>query len=206
MFSEIPQYGLRAYALLFSRHGSREAFGQSDLEWIVGESMRKKIFALLLRSGWIRKASRGTYICAKPDDIINGLLEFKAPEIIKSAERPYAFTGLSAVEIWSDYSYVQRGVEKSPYFIKVLGADLRHWKDFFNGRNIPVYVNSGSTIGEYVILIPVEKLCYTEKNGFKVDSLKETVKTAAANDAYKYAYEYIKNNYDATNKYGPAAA
>jgi len=199
MYSEIPQYGLRAYALLFSRHGSGEEFGQSDLEWIVGGSMRKKIFALLLRSGWIWKASRDTYKCTKPEDVISGLLEFKVPDIIKSAERPYAFTGLSAVEIWSDYSYVQRGVEKSPYFIKVLKRDLRYWKDFFNSGNVPVYVNNGSTIGEYAILIPAEKLHYIKKNGLKVEDLKETMKIAASNDTYKYAYNYIKD------KYGPAA-
>ena len=43
-------------------------------------------------------------------------------------------------------------------YIKVLKKDLKYWKDFFNKSNIPNYVNQGSTIGEYVILIPVEKL------------------------------------------------
>jgi len=200
MFTEIPQYGLRAYALLFSRHGAREEFGQSDLEWIVGESMRKKIFALLLKSGWITKRSRNAYLCVKPDEIFKGLLEFKVPEIIKGAERPYAFTGLSAVEIWSDYSYVQRGIEKSPYFVKVLDKDLAYWKDFFNSRNIPVYVNDGSTIGEYAILVPVEKLHYAERNGLKVEDLKEAMGIAKSNEIHSYAYNYMKD------KYGPAAA
>ena len=35
---------------------------------------------------------------------IKGLLEFKIPELIKKAKNPYAFTNLSAIEIWSDYS------------------------------------------------------------------------------------------------------
>ena len=59
--SEIPGYGLRAYALFFSRHGSSESFSQNELDWIVGQSMRKKIFSLLLKSGWIRKVSRNSY-------------------------------------------------------------------------------------------------------------------------------------------------
>ncbi len=58
MINEIPPYGLRAYALFFSKHGSREEFRQSELDWIVGQSMKKKIFALLLNSGWIRKISK----------------------------------------------------------------------------------------------------------------------------------------------------
>ena len=59
---------------------------------------------------------------------------------MKQAEKPYAFTGLSAIEIWSDYSYVQRGIEKSPYFIKVLKKDIAYWKRFFNSNNIPNYI------------------------------------------------------------------
>jgi len=200
MFSEIPQYGLRAYALLFSRHGTREEFKQSELDWLVGESMKKKIFALLLKSGWIRKSSRSTYTCVKPDKIIKGLLEFKVPKIIREAERNYAFTGLSAIEIWSDYSYVQRGFEKSPYFVKVLERDLDYWKGFFNNVNIPNYIGNGSTIGEYVIMTPVKDLHYTEKNSLKVEGLEETMKAAGSNSIYSYAYDYMKD------KYGSAVA
>ena len=156
MISEIPPYCLRAYALFFSRHGSRESFKQSELDWIVGQSMKKKIFSVLLRFGWITKDSRDSYTCVEPQTVIKGLLEFKVPEIIKEAKKVYSFTGLSAVEIWSDYSYIQRGMEKSPYFIKVLRKDLRYWKEFFNKKNIPNYVNEFSTIGEYIILIQVE--------------------------------------------------
>jgi hypothetical protein len=44
--------------------------------------------------------------------------------------------------------------------------------------NIPNYVNKGTTIGEYIILIPVQKLNFVEKEGYKVESLKETIKLA----------------------------
>src|SRR3989338_3922097 len=154
MIFEIPQYCLRAYALFFARHGSREPFRQSELDLIVGQSMRKKIFAVLLKSGWIAKASRDSYKCIEPVIALKGLLDFKVPEIINEAKKPYAFTNLSAIEIWSDYSYVQRGIEKSPYFIKIFRKDLKYWKGFFSKRHVPNYVNKCSTIGEYVILIP----------------------------------------------------
>ena len=195
MATEIPQYGLKAYALFFLKHKDKEGFKQSELDWIVGQSMKKKIFSLLLRSGWIRKQSDNNYICINPEIVIKSLLEFKVPQIIKEAERDYAFTNLSAVEIWSDYSYVQRGIEKSPYFIKVLKKDLKYWKNFFNGHNIPNYVNQGTTIGEYIILIPVKKLSFVEKEDYKVESLKETIKLAKLNEMYLYAYNYIKNKY-----------
>ena len=195
MTIEIPQYGMKAYALFYQRHKDKESFKQSDLDWIVGQSMKKKIFSLLLKSGWIKKHSENTYICSNPQTIIKGLLDFRVPDIIKKAKKDYAFTNLSAIEIWSDYSYVQRGIEKSPYFIKVLSKDLRYWKDFFNSNNIPNYVSHGSTIGEYMILIPVNKLRFVEKDGFKVESLKETIKLAKLNEMYLYAYNYIIKKY-----------
>ncbi len=195
MTIEIPQYGLKAYALLFSKHGVRGEFRQSELDWIVSVSMKKKIFSLLLRSGWIKKHPSGTYSCTNPSDAIKGLLEFRVPELMKSAEKEYSFTMLSAVEIWSDFSYVQRGMEKSPYFIKILKKDLKYWKEFFNRNEIPNYVRSGTTVGEYVILIPVNSLSFEEKSGFKVNSLKETVRYAKSNDAYSYASEYMESKY-----------
>ncbi|MBU1201185.1 MAG: hypothetical protein KJ583_04010 [Nanoarchaeota archaeon] len=197
MAIEIPQYGLKAYALLFSKHSTSGEFRQSELDWIVSTSMKKKIFSLLLRTGWIKKNSQGTYSCINPTDVIRGLLEFRVPEIIKNAGKIYAFTQLSAVEIWSDFSYVQRGLEKSPYFIKILKKDLKYWKTFFNRNEISNYINSGGTIGEFIILIPVSSLSFEEKNGFKVDSLKETIKYAKSNDVYAYASEYIKKKYGA---------
>ncbi len=196
MTTEIPQYGLRAYALFFSKYGSRENFRQSELDWIVSQSMRKKIFSLLLKAGWIKKESKEDYRCIEPNKVLSGLLEFKVPTIIKDSKKPYAFTNLSAIEIWSDYSYVQRGIEKSPYFIKILKKDLQYWQKFLNKHNIPNYINTGTTIGEYVILIPVNKIVKINKDGLKVETLKETLKIVKDNEMYAYAYDYIKEKYE----------
>lgn len=199
MISEVPQYCLRAYALFFSKHGSREAFRQSELDWIVSRSMKKKIFSVLLKAGWIVKYSRDSYRCVKPDEVVKGLVEFKFPELIKEAEKPYAFTNLSAVEIWSDYSYVQRGMEKSPYFIKVLKNDLRYWKEFFSKRNVPNYVNEGSTIGEYAILMPVNNITAVNRMGLKVEPLKKALAIAKKNEMFSYAYNYMRDKYGAAS-------
>ena len=200
MYTEIPYFGLRAYALFFSRHGLKEEFSQSALDWIVGQSMKKKIFSLLVNAGWIKKVSKNMYKCVNPEKILKGLLEFKVPTIIKEARKPYAFTGLSAVEIWSDYAYIQRGREKSPYYMKVLRKDMTYWKAFFHRHRVPNYVNAGSTIGEFIILIPSKKIDSEEKDGMMVESLKETRKIAKANNMYAYAYNYMRE------RYGSAAA
>jgi len=197
MYNEIPNYGLRAYALFFSRHGLHEEFSQSDLDWIVKQSMKKKIFSLLVNSGWIKKASHNFYKCINPEIILRGLLEFKVPQIIKEAKKQYAFTGLSAVEIWSDYSYIQRGREKSPYYIKILKKDLGYWKSFFNRHRIPNYVKVGSTIGEFIILVPVSALNPAKKDEIYVESLQKTEKIAKANSFYAYPYNYMREKYGA---------
>lgn len=195
MTSEIPGFGLRAYSLFYTKYGTREKFKQSELDWIVSEPMKKKIFSLLLRNGWIKKQSKNTYKCLNPEIIIKNLLDFKVSNIIKQSKRKYAFTGLSAVEIWSDYSYVQRGIERSPYFVKILKKDLNYWKEFFNKHNIPNYINNGSTIGEFVILVPVDKITATKKDNLSVETLKKTLKIAKENQMYSYAYNYMRRKY-----------
>lgn len=192
---EIPPYGLRAYALFYAKYGSNQEFNQKELEWIVGESMKKKIFALLLRAGWIAKKQRNTYVCLSPESIFRKIIDFKVPFLMKNSKKEYCFTGLSAIEIWSDYSYIQRSWEKSPYFIKILKKDLKYWKDFFNRNKIPNYVLSGTSIGEYVILNPVKKLKFEDKNLLKVEPLKETMIIAKKKNIYLYAYNYMKEKY-----------
>ena len=195
MTIEIPYYGQKAYALFYMRHRTDEEFGQSDLDWIVSGSMKKKIFSLLVRSGWLEKTGRSSYRCRSPEEAIMHLLEFRVQGLMAEAERPYAFTALSAVEIWSDYCYVQRSMAKSPYFMKVQSKDLDYWKSFFNDRRIPVYVGKGATIGEYVILQPVKRLDYTEIGHLKVEPLKATMAYAKGNPMYSYAYEYMKRKH-----------
>lgn len=195
MTIEIPQFGLKAFALLFSKYNTHGKFKQSELDWIVSPSMKKKIFSLLLRNGWIKKIENNYYSCVNPADAIKGLLEFRVPQIMKEATKDYAFTQLSAVEIWSDFSYAQRGIERSPYFVKILKKDLKFWKTLFNTHEISNYIGSGTNIGEFIILIPVLSFSFEEKNGFKVDTLKETMNYAKSNDIYAYAAEYMERQY-----------
>lgn len=198
MYVEIPQYCLRAYALFFARFGTAKQFAQSELEWVVSESMRKKIFSVLLRSNWIKKRSRNRYACNNPSEILSHLLDFRVPDIMKAVKQEYCFTGLSAIEIWSDYSYIQRDMKRSPYFIKVLKRDLPYWKGFFSKEEIPAYLEKGTTIGEFMILFPVDKIDKTEVEGLFVAPLEETMKQAKENELYAYAYNYMVKKYGKT--------
>ena len=191
---EIPEFCLRAYSLFFSKYTTTVPFQQSVLDWIVSQSMKKKIFSILVRAGWLEKKSYNMYVCKKPEVIMQSMLDFKVPVIMKEAKRPYVFTGASAVEIWSDYCYIQRSREKSPYFIKIAKKDIMYWKRFFSMHGIYYYFKKGGTIGEYVVLIPMDKVVFVEKEEVKVEPKQVTMKFAKQNDMFEYAYTYIKEH------------
>lgn len=195
MYSEIPYIGMRTYALLFTRFGTTRPFGQSELDFIFSGAMKKKVFSILLNSGWIRKRDRRNYLCNKPEKVIRHLLDFKVPEMVKGAQKRYAFAGLSAIELWSDYSYAQRSLERSPYFIRVLRKDLAYWRGFFSARKVPVYVGKGTSIGEFVILLPAAKLENVEKDGLSVEPLEKAMAEARENEMHSYAYRYMRTKY-----------
>lgn len=190
---ELPGYGLRSYAVLLNRHGTEEPFGQSDFEWIVSEPMRKKIFALLVRAGWIQKTGNRQYRCVPPEKAITGLLEFKVPAVLQKTSLPYALCGMSALEVWSDYAYIQRELSCSPYFVQVLRKDLNAWKRFLNSESVPHFVKEGTTVGEFVILVPVQKINSVQRHGFHVQPASDAVRENEDNPLHQYAIRWIKN-------------
>ena len=56
-------------------------------------------------------------------------------------------------------------------------------------------MNKGTTIGEYVILIPVTHVVFEEKDDVKVEPLKKAMKEAASNNLYAYVCAYMKKKY-----------
>ncbi len=195
MITEVPELCLRAYGLFFSKYGVEKPFRQSVLDWIVSQSMKKKIFSILLTAGWLEKRDKYTYVCKKPEVIMNGMLEFNIPACIREAKKKYVFTRGSAIEIWSDYCYIQRSREKSPYFIKIEEKDIMYWKHFFSKHSIYYYFEKGGTIGEYMVIVPVKKIEGVEKEGLWVEPLHETMEYARKNEMYEYAYSYMKKKY-----------
>lgn len=196
MTREIPKYALRAYGLLYTKYGTNEEFSQDSLNWIVSSPMRKKIFSVLLNSGWIIKKSKRKYSCIDPKTIFNSLLSFKIPDILKESDREYCYTKMNAVEIWTDFSYIQRSWEHSPYFIKVKQTDLRYWKEFLSKQGIPFFIKNGTFIGEFIILEPQRELHYSTYNGFPVENLDKVVKFCQNNSLFEYPLAYLKQKFN----------
>ncbi|MBI2139580.1 hypothetical protein HYU14_01540 [Candidatus Woesearchaeota archaeon] len=195
MTQELPKYALRAYGLMYNRYGSQEEFNQDCLNWAVSSAMRKKIFSVLLHAGWIKKKSRMAYACYKPEEIFMSLFDFKVPEVLKNAKKEYCYTKMSAAEIWSDFSYLQRSRERSPYFIEVKEEDIVYWKSFFSKEGIPFFIREGSFIGEFAIIEPLKKLAYTMHDGFPVDDLDTVVRFCQGNPLFEYTLAYVKQKF-----------
>ena len=196
MTKEIPKYALRAYALLYTKYRTDEEFTQDSLNWIVSSSMRKKIFSVLLSSGWIEKRSKRRYVCINPEKVLNSLFLFKVPDILKKSEKKYCYTKMSAVEIWTDFSYMQRSWEHSPYFIKIKESDFEYWKEFLSKQGIPYLIKEGTFIGEFIILKPQKKLDCSVYNDFPVDKLEDTVDFCKNNSLFEYALAYLKQKFN----------
>ncbi len=193
MSQPAPTYAQEAYAILRNRFAS-DSFPADYLSWFVSKSMAKKTLRTLERAGWITRVAKGRYVCTNADDIFKSMIEFRVPKLLKEAGMEYAYVDASAVEVWTDYSYIQRSWEHSPYFVKVLRSDLKRWTEYFREHKVKVFTsNPELAIGEFVILRPVDRLTYIVHNDLPVDLLESAVRYSENHiDAFEYPLAYLK--------------
>jgi len=103
---------------------------------------------------------------------------------------------MSAAEIWTDFSYIQRSWEHSPYFIKIKDSDLDYWKQFLSKNGIPFFMKEGTFIGEFIILYPQRSLKCSVHNGFPVERLVDTIKFCQNNSLFEYPLAYLKKKFN----------
>jgi len=196
MTEPIPVYAQQAYAILYNRFAD-QPFNSDYLAWFLSGSMVKKILHILEKKKWIQRVRHGSYVCLKPDEVFKNMVEFKVPKLLDETGKMYAYTGASAVEIWTDYTYIQRSWEHSPYFIKVLRTDVESWIQHFRAHKMNVFIREAKpAIGEFVVLFPREKLDFEVYNGKPVDRLNDVVRFCERNiDAFEYPLAYLKNRF-----------
>jgi len=193
MSEPVPAYAQESYAILRNRFVG-DSFPADYLSWFVSKSMTKKTLHVLERAGWVRRVEKGRYVCADADDIFKSMVEFRVPNLLKEAGMKYAYTDASAVEVWTDYSYIQRSWEHSPYFVKVLRSDLEAWVGYFRKHRVRVFVSKpGLALGEFVVLKPEEKLAYETHNEMWVDPLESAVRYSEKHiESFEYPLAYLE--------------
>jgi len=187
MSEAVPTYAQEAYAILRSRFGS-DSFPADYMSWFVSRSMVKKTLHTLEHAGWIRRVEKGSYVCKNADEIFKSMVEFRVPRLLDGAGMRYAYTEASAVEVWTDYSYIQRSWEHSPYFVRVLRSDLGRWVGYFRRHKMKVFTSRPElAMGEFVILKPSDGFPIVTHNGLPVDPLKSAV---SYSEKHVHTFEY----------------
>ena len=203
MTDPIPPYAQRAYAILRARFDS-ESFGYDYFNWFVSRTMAKKILRTLEKAGWIKRIDDGKYQCIDSAEIFEKMVELKVPELLRNAQIDYLYVGASAAEIWTDYTYVQRGWEHSAYYIQVRESDVEKWIKYLREHRIKVFIKTAKpSFGEFVILEPSKELKYEIHNGLPVESLSKTVKYCEEHIAsFEYHLAYLVQKYKVKTKAG----
>lgn len=159
--------------------------------------MVKKILHVLEKKGWIQRVKRGSYVCVRPDETFRAMVQLRVPRLLEEAGKAYVYTGASAVEIWTDYVYIQRSWEHSPYFVRVKNGDMAFWKRYFREHRVKVFVGKAKlALGEFVVLFPEDKLDFSVYRKKPVDKLKETVRFCERNiEFFEYPLAYLKSKF-----------
>lgn len=196
MTSPIPTFAQEAYAVLRSRFGHGE-FGPEYLSWFISKPMVKKTLHVLEKSGWIRRVGKGRYVCVSPDSVFQSMIQFRVPGLLERAGKPFAYAGASAVEVWTDYGYIQRSWEHSPYFVRVLRRDVKFWVSYFRANKVRAFVASPEpSLGEFVVLEPQARLSREEHAGSPVQALDDVVRYCERHiEAFEYPLAYLKAKY-----------
>lgn len=196
MTEPVPTYAQQAYAVLYSRFAD-EPFDSHYLAWFLSKGMIKKTLHILEKRKWIRRVKKGHYACISPNEVFKDMARLRVPELLNEAGWTYALTGASAVEVWTDYSYIQRGWEHSPYFVKVLRRDLALWTKYFGEHKVNVFVKEAKpALGEFVVLFPEEKFKFEVYNGQPVDKLDEVARFCERNiEAFEYPLAYLEKKF-----------
>jgi len=192
----IPSFAQRAYAILYNRFGGRP-FGPERLSWFLSPGMVKKTLHVLEKGSWIRRVTKGSYVCISPEDVFRDMVQLKVPRLLEEAQKEYAYARASAVEVWTDYSYIQRSWEHSPYFVKVLRDDVDFWVRYFRRHKIDVFVkDAGPAIGEFVVLLPEGRLDHEVHNGVPVEGLNDVSRFCEENiELFEYPLAYLKSKF-----------
>lgn len=197
MAEPVPPFAQEAYAILRARFAG-DTFPASYLGRFISDAMVKKTLHTLETAGWIRRVERGTYVCVAPDEVFRSMIAFRVPDLLEDAEMPYAYAEASAVEIWSDFTYIQRSWEHSPYYVNVRRKDLEAWIAHFRDHRIKVFVDEVQpALGEFVVLRPKERIDVSEHDGYPVEPLGQVVRYCEKHlDAFEYPLAYIRAKYD----------
>ena len=191
----------KLYSWLFNTFENK-TFTINDFRMTFPSSQPTKIIHDLIKLDFMKRVKRGKYKIVQPKDFVKTIIKenLDKEDILKHAERKYAYSDSTAVKIWSDgYYWTDFTKGFKPVHIKVLKKDLDYWNDFFKTNDVEyVFENEHKTLfGLTYIVHPVDTLKTELKDDAPVVPLEETVKFCKENEfIYRPALEYLDKKYD----------
>ena len=187
------------YAVLWKKFGQSE-FSTKELRFLdifLSTTMKKKVLFVLSQNGWIKRIMRGHYVCAVPNEIFKQIFEPKVLGLLTKTKMKWVFSRLNALEVYTDFSVTHRSWLSSPFYINVLKKDLGKWLSLLKKTGMRTYVSYAKpSLGEYIVLMPKEKLEIKFVRGFPVESFKEVVQFAQQNPfEFEYELNYLREKY-----------
>jgi len=195
----IPKYCQQVYAILWNTFGEN-MFSTRDLIFLdafVSTSMKKKVLFKLCKDGWIIREKRGSYRCLNPKNVFGSFFKPRVLDLLKQSKMKWCFSGLNALEVYTDFSVCHRSWLSSPFYIKILRKDLKKWFNLFKSHNIPFLVNDAKPrFGEYIVLIPLNDFDFQIVDDYPVEPLEDVVRFCRER-SYEFAYEmnYLGDRY-----------
>ena len=192
----VPAFAQEAYAVARNRFGATE-FGPEYLSWYLSKPMVRKTLHVLEKSGWIRRTARARYVCVEPEQVFAQMVRLRVPELLRGANHPYVYAGASAVEVWTDFAYVQRSWEHSPYFVKVPPEDVAFWVSYLRTNKVRVFVEQPQpALGEFVVVIPEPALEVVTHEGMPVVPVEEAVRFCESHiEAFEFPLAFLCTKY-----------
>ncbi|MEA1924699.1 MAG: hypothetical protein U9M95_02410 [Candidatus Altiarchaeota archaeon] len=192
---------LRLYGWLWETFKDKK-FSLREFKTVFPSPQHKKIIFDLIRSGYVKRTSRGIYKTIEPRKFVEKIVvtNLKQKNILEKAREKYAFCNNDAVTIWTDGYYwtgFTRGFK--PVHIEVREKDLGWWRDFFkrNGVEFALEGESRTLFGLMYILHPRGDFRVEKKDNAFVVPLDETVEFCMKNRLiYEPALEYLDKHHN----------
>ena len=190
----------KMYGWLYSTF-ENNTFSIDDFRMNFPSSQPAKAVYDLIKLDFMKRVKRGKYKVVRPKEFIERIVRenLEKEDILERAERRYAFSDSTAVNIWSDgYYWTDFTKGFKPIHIKVLKKDLDYWNDFFKANDAEyVFDDEHRTLfGLTYIVHPVDRFDTELKDKAPVVSLEETIRFCKRNQfVYRPVLEYLDKKY-----------
>lgn len=168
--------GLTYYDVIALTFGESE-FTSAELAAKIGTRRAPKLLNELKMRGYVTRVARGRYRVLKPSERPD-LREHewnKSRETILAGPEPKAWTGASAVELWTGMRYtLAPSVYLREFYVAIPEGRSSLWKKYLKSHGVPT--GGKRKIGVNVKLIPTKNLRVEHISGEPVISREETLK------------------------------